>query len=290
MTAEPEIIAESESLLARLEDPAVGVDLERDLDAINGLLGREDASSLPQQLVARLVLARAQAYAVGNHAGEALGAIDELTAQFGADSDQDVARAVALALLIKATILIDAARLDEAVEVAAELVRVFDAAPDEQNLTGLGFMLLDLLFLLLAHDRPEAMLGVCDALVARLRDMNPSRQAVAAGALFYKIQALSRLGRLDDVPAEAAALHAIGTPALSALDRVSRQFGSEASNPLWHAQIMLIRIGVLLALGRPDDARAVTRYARGQVQRYELPAQLDETLRDIEREIGPGSA
>jgi tetratricopeptide (TPR) repeat protein len=233
---------------------------------------------------------QARAHAVENRPDEAIELLDEIIADIGDDPDIEAAREVALALLTKATVLIDAGRTDEAVEVAAQLVRVFDAAPEEQNLTGLGFMLLDLLFLLLANDRPEAMPALCDAVVTRLRDMNPSRQAVAAGALFYKIQALSRLGRFDDVPAEATALHAIGTPALSALDRVSRQFGPEHSNPLWHAQIMLIRIGILLALGRPEEARAVTRYARGLVQKYELPAQLDETLRDIEREIGPGPA
>lgn len=78
-------------------------------------------------------------------------------------------------------------------------------------------------------------------------------------------------------------LHAIGAPALMALDRLQVTF-APMTNPLWQAQICANRSGILLALGRREDARAAIRDAQVQVNASDHPL-LAPLLRDLQTEI-----
>lgn len=218
-----------------------------------------------------------------------LTAIDEFLARAGKSKEPAVIQAAAYARLWQATALIDAGRLEDAATVSSAMVAAFDAAPEDQNLTGLGLMLLDLAFLLLANERPEPLLTVCEPVISRLETGPPARRAIAAGARFYKSQALSRLGRLQEGEREAATLHVMGEPALQALDRIDAQFGPEDRNTLWHAQIVVHRALVLLALGRADEARTVLAHARQSFARHDLPRELADGIRALESEISGAS-
>ena len=220
-----------------------------------------------------------------NAGDDELAAIDAFVGRAAPSADPDVVQAVAYARLWQATALIDAGRLQDATAVASALAAAFDTASDDQNLPALGLMLLDLGFLLLANELAGPLAALCEPVITRLEVGSPAGRAVAAGALFYRGQALSRLGRLDEAERESVTLHAMGEPALRALDRIDAQFGPEDRNTLWHAQIVVHRALVLLGLGRAQEARTILGHAGRTFARHDLPQELAEGIRVLEREI-----
>lgn len=188
---------------------------------------------------------------------EQLAALDELIVRFGAAEDPAAAQAVGFALLNKTALLINAERPDDAVTAAEELLSLFERQPDDRDLAGFGEMLLDASFWLLTWERNEVVVGICQAVADRLADSPGERRvAVAAGARLHAAVALSRTGRADEAPLMLEQLHAMGEPALQALDRAERRFGDAPANEAWLAQVALNRVPILLRLGRAEEARA----------------------------------
>lgn len=214
-----------------------------------------------------------------------LAMIDDFVGRAANSDDPAVNGAVAYARLWQATALIDAGRVQDAIAVGSALVAAFDSAAEDQNLPALGLMLLDLGFLLLANELAEPLAQLCEPIITRLQGSGPAGRSVAAGALFYRSQALSRLDRPSEAEREAALLHTMGDPALVALDRIDAQFGPEDRNTLWHAQIVVHRALVLIAMGRPTEARTVLSHARQSFARHDLPRELAEGIGALEHEI-----
>ena len=191
---------------------------------------------------------------------------------------------LAFGWLTRASILVGAERIDEAAVAGRELLMVFEDRAAGPTLAGVGTMLLDVVFWLLAAARDENALEICDALTDRLTEGSFGEQSVAAGARFFAGQAAGRLGRMDESRAAIEALCEMGEPALAALGRVATQFGPAEANPTWHAQIAATTVTVLWRLDRVGEARSLAQQAAASFERLGMPV-LERMLSELDAEI-----
>ena len=196
----------------------------------------------------------------------------------------ELAQLAAFARLTEINLLVNADRLDDATMAADRLLQAFRGRPAGESLPGFGTMLLDVVFWLLARERDEDALRICDALIERLSGGGVGERAVAAGARFYAAQALGRLGRMDESRAAIESLCEMVEPALSALNRIAAQFGAAEANPTWHVQIVATTVTVLWQLGRTDEALELARGAAATFERLDMP-DLQAMMLELEREI-----
>jgi hypothetical protein len=173
--------------------------------------------------------------------------------------------------------------------VCDQLAANFASAQDDRIRGGLGLMLVDLAFYILARGRPQAVVAICDPISSRLQRLGPWYQAVAAGALFYSAQARARLGQNDDANHDISAMRQIGAPALDALDRIAEQFGPREFNRSWHLQIDILRVAILAAVGRLDEARTLRSEVMTRAAQQDAPAELVAGLASIEAELTDAS-
>jgi hypothetical protein len=252
------------------------------------------SDSQPQTLIdeGNALLHRLQEDPGGDGAG--LGDVEEFLARAegalaGVGNTDDgieleLAQLAAFARLTEINLLVNADRIVDAVLAADRLLQTFRGRPDGDSLPGFGTMLLDVTFWLLARERDEDALRICDALIERLSGGGLAAQSVAAGARFYFAQAAGRLGRMEESRASIEALCGMGEPALSALNRLAAQFGDADANPTWHVQIVATSVTVLWRVGRNDEAIELAHGAADTFERLELP-QLQTMMLELEREI-----
>jgi hypothetical protein len=179
---EAERIRTGTALLTRVQAEPAPTDADR--AAIDRFLADAGDVQVPGALVADLLVAKAISLANEGWTAEALNVLDELFARFPDKAELDVAQAVGFAWLTKTRLLAETERVEEAVAAAEQLLAVFEAQPDTQNLTGFGYMLLDVSLWLLAREQADEVLRICSKLSDRLTNMDQSRRAVAAGAQF----------------------------------------------------------------------------------------------------------
>ena len=186
----------------------------------------------------------------------------------------ELAQVTAFAQLTEINLLINLDRLDDASVAADRLLQMFRGRPAGESLPGFGTMLLDVVFWLLARERDEDALRICDALIERLSGGGRGEQIVAAGARFYAAQIQGRLGRLEESRLNIQALAEVGEPALPALNRIAAQFGEAEANPAWHVQIVATTVTVLWQLGRLSRAFQPTKLPDLQRMMVELEREL----------------
>ena len=275
---------EARALLARVQDAdRPPEDRGSDLAEIDALLAR-DEGRLPRALSADLMVVRGATLAFAQRTEEALEALSAVTDRFGDDDELVVAQIVAFARVTRVNLLVGADRLDEAAAEGHRLLALFERQPDGPTLAGFGTMLLDVAFWLLGQQRDTDVLGICEALIARLAEAEAAEQTVAAGARFLAAQAAGRLGDMDQSRAFVEALSDMGEPALAALARISSVSGDTATNPSWHAQIAASTITVLWRMGRAEDARELAYRAMGAFTRLGED-QLAQVLQELGREL-----
>jgi hypothetical protein len=86
-----------------------------------------------------------------------------------------------------------------------------------------------------------------------------------------------------------AAMRQIGAPALDALDRIAEQFGPREFNRSWHLQIDILRVAILAAVGRLDEARTLRSEVMTRAAQQDAPAELVAGLASIEAELTDAS-
>ncbi len=257
--------------VAREADPGA---LERHLSDIDALLAEVagDRADALRELTAALLEAKVMLLRQAGRGPEELAVLDEVIERFGDAPQRRLAQVTAWALLNRTALLINAARLDEAMEAVAALRALFERQPDRQDLAGFAEMLLDASGWLRQEGRAEPTLAAGRAIARRLTGAGtPREHATAARTQFEVARALATLERHDESIVAMEAFAAMGEPALAVLDRLQGRLVSDTPpNPA--GQLLLSRVAVLTRLGRDGEARAVA-------------AQLVAALRDDDGQV-----
>lgn len=212
-----------------------------------------------------------------------------------ADRDRGAHRLdVAGALWIRADLLRDAGRVDEALAVAQEARRCFrelaQDEPDDERLTRRKF-LLELRDFLLELDRRQDVVDVALELVHDQRRYHPERVPLVHGELAEALTTLAddlrRLHRLQD--ALAAVEEALG------YDQAAPQVYAEAGRDRRAAMSLALRSSLLAELGRGPEAQAsalaalTTLWPHFEARPRALGPSIAELLAQADLHGAPGS-
>jgi len=266
-----EAVAEATALFEHLQASGNAEGSSEQLAAIDSLLARA-GGELPDLAVVPLLAARARILSHQGAERRAQEEVDLLFDRFKDSTELRVAHMVAYALMVKFKSLLRIGEIPAAVDAAYELLAAFERAPDDQNLTGLGLMLLDVSLDLMNFDQDREVVVIARALVDRLAAMNPSRQAVAAAGRFYLGLALGQTGgSIDEVETQMTMLTRAGEPGLVALERIVSQLDANHGEPMGYGLVALFRMVILMNLDRRAEAQ---HFAES------LPAELVELFED----------
>lgn len=154
------------------------------IEAVDGFLGGDGGLGLPPLVAADLLVTKAIALANSDRSIEAIDVFDQVVERFHGDVEQAVAHIVAYALLRELEVLVVNRRGQDTPGCPQRLLEVFDRPHDRRHLIGIGMMVIDANFWLLAVDRVDNVLALSDVVISRLVGMDASAQTVVAGAHF----------------------------------------------------------------------------------------------------------